>query len=208
MFPTCNGRLWADISQLALKHRQNRSQHQRIIVFTCSNIHEEEPELVKLAKAMKKTNISVDFVAFGDLSSTKTKRLEAFIENVKSSDGSYLAVIPPGPQLISDQLISTPILGGDGTARPTNSGGDGGDTGGGDAFEFGVDPSQDPELALALRMSMEEERARQDREEKAKQAADKEKMEGIPEESEPLLDKNGQPSEDKDKKDDDKMDTA
>ena len=29
-------------------------------------------------------------------------------------------------------------------------------------FEFGVDPSLDPELALALRMSLQEEKARQD----------------------------------------------
>lgn len=160
---------------------------------------------------MKKTNVSVDFVTFGDLSAGKTKKLEAFVENVKSGDGSYLAIIPPGPQLISDQLISTPILGGDGTVRPSNGAGDGGDAGGGDAFEFGVDPSQDPELALALRMSMEEERTRQERQEKAKAAAaaaaEKEKMEDIPEESEPLLDKDGKASGSKDQKDDDKMDT-
>ena len=35
--------------------------------------------------------------------------------------------------------------------------------GGGAAFEFGVDPNIDPELALALRISMEEERQRQER---------------------------------------------
>lgn len=29
-------------------------------------------------------------------------------------------------------------------------------------FDFGVDPNMDPELALALRISMEEERARQE----------------------------------------------
>lgn len=31
-------------------------------------------------------------------------------------------------------------------------------------FEFGVDPNEDPELALALRVSMEEQRARQEEE--------------------------------------------
>lgn len=43
--------------------------------------------------------------------------------------------------------------------------GTGGGVGGGDAFaEYGgVDPSMDPELAMALRVSMEEERARQER---------------------------------------------
>ena len=33
-------------------------------------------------------------------------------------------------------------------------------------FEFGVDPNEDPELALALRVSMEEQRARQEDEAK------------------------------------------
>jgi 26S proteasome regulatory subunit N10 len=41
-------------------------------------------------------------------------------------------------------------------AGPSGSGG-----GGGGSFEFGVDPSMDPELAMALRMSLEEEQARQ-----------------------------------------------
>lgn len=36
-----------------------------------------------------------------------------------------------------------------------------GSTGG---YEFGVDPNEDPELALALRVSMEEQRARQEAE--------------------------------------------
>lgn len=38
-----------------------------------------------------------------------------------------------------------------------------GSTGG---YEFGVDPNEDPELALALRVSMEEQRARQEAETK------------------------------------------
>lgn len=35
---------------------------------------------------------------------------------------------------------------------------------GGSGFEFGVDPNEDPELALALRVSMEEQRLRQEEE--------------------------------------------
>ncbi len=42
--------------------------------------------------------------------------------------------------------------------------------GGAGGFDFGVDPNLDPELALALRVSMEEERARQ--EAASKRAAD------------------------------------
>ena len=42
---------------------------------------------------------------------------------------------------------------------------------GGGAFEFGVDPNEDPELALALRVSMEEQRARQEAESKTEGGA-------------------------------------
>jgi 26S proteasome regulatory subunit N10 len=164
---------------------------------------------------MKKNNVSIDFVAFGELDEDVIKKLEAFNENVKGGEGSHLAIIHPGPGLLSDQLVTSPILGGDGSA---GAGGMGGGEGGGDGggFEFGVDPSMDPELALALRMSMEEEKARVEKENKAKAEAEaKAALPEIKEEDEagqPLLNKDGEPSgsgaaEHKDdKKDDDKMD--
>ncbi|RDL38609.1 uncharacterized protein BP5553_02949 [Venustampulla echinocandica] len=207
------------IAGLALKHRQNKSQRQRIIVFTCSPIPEDEKSLVKLAKKMRKSNVSVDFVAFGELDDDTTKKLTAFNENVKGGEGSYLAIIPPGPGLLSDQLVTSPILNGDGTGAAAGLGtaAEGGEGGG---FEFGIDPSVDPELALALRMSMEEEKARQEKQNKEKAEADaKAALPEIKEEDEaaqPLLSKDGEPSKTgpKDtKKDDggddaDKMDTA
>jgi 26S proteasome regulatory subunit N10 len=209
---------YADLepAQLALKHRQNKSQRQRIIVFTCSPIPEDEKTLVKLAKKMKKNGVSIDFVAFGELDDDNTKKLTSFNENVKGGDGSHIAIIPPGPGLLSDQLVTSPILNGDGSAGGVGAGGEGG--GGGEGFEFGIDPSVDPELALALRMSMEEEKARVERanKEKAEQEA-KEKAAALPEikeedeASQPLLNQDGEASAGKeDKKDDDadKMDTA
>ncbi|KAG0647825.1 26S proteasome regulatory subunit RPN10 [Hyphodiscus hymeniophilus] len=202
------------IAGLALKHRQNKSQRQRVIVFTCSPVPEDEKALVKLAKKMKKNNVSIDFVAFGELDDDVTKKLEAFNENVKGGEGSHLAIIPPGPGLLSDQLLTSPILNADGSA---GAGGMGGGEGGGDGggFEFGIDPSVDPELALALRMSMEEEKARVEKQSKAEADTGKAELPEIKEEDEagqPLLNKDGEPSgsgtaEDKDKKDDDdKMD--
>jgi len=207
------------IAGLALKHRQNKSQRQRIIVFTCSPIPEDEKTLVKLAKKMKKNNVSIDFVVFGELDDDVTRKLTAFNENVKSGDGSHLAIIPPGPGLLSDQLVTSPILNGDGSVGPGGVGGgaEGGDSGG---FEFGFDPSMDPELALALRMSMEEEKARVDKQNKEKEEAEaKASLPEIKEEdesSQALLNKDGEPSRSgegddakEDKHDDgDKMDTA
>lgn len=185
-------------------------------MFTCSPIEEDQKELVKLAKRMKKTGISIDIVAFGELGEETTKKLEAFSENCQSAEGSYLAVIHPSSNLLSDSLVTTPILGSDSSSGGAGEGGSSAEGGsaGESSFEFGVDPSVDPELALALRMSFEEEKARQEKEKKAKEAAEgKTDLENIAEgdEKQPLLDDQGQPSGSKDKKDKDgdpdKMDT-
>ncbi|KAL2182822.1 hypothetical protein L209DRAFT_760079 [Thermothelomyces heterothallicus CBS 203.75] len=193
------------VASLALKHRQNKSQRARIVVFVCSPIEEGEKELVVLAKKMKKFSISVDFVLFGDMDEENQAKLEAFNREIKgNTDSSHLVVIPPSSRLLSDQLISTPILLGEGAAG--GAGGLGGDAGGSsEDFPFGVDPTQDPELALALRMSMEEEKARQEKRAREEaEAAKKNSLESVKEEGEsaPLLDKDGQPSGSK--KDDDK----
>ncbi len=162
---------------------------------------------------MKKNTVSVDFVAFGELDDDTTKKLSTFNDNVKTGDGSHLAIIPPGPGLLSDQLVTSPILSGDGSAGAVGEGAAEG--GGGAGFEFGVDPSMDPELALALRMSMEDEKMRQEKANKEKadqEAKEKGSLPEIKEEDEakePLLNKDGEPSGSGDKKDDeDKMDTA
>ena len=172
---------------------------------------------------MKKGGISIDFIAFGELESETTQKLEVFNENVKGGEGSHLAIIPPGPNLLSDSLVTTPILAGEGGAGARGAEeGIGAETGS-DGFEFGVDPSMDPELAMALRMSFEEEQNRLEKQRREQEEAEKKsKLEGIPEEGQPLLDQNGEPSgsgdADKaegskdgkdDKRDDgDKMDTA
>lgn len=147
---------------------------------------------------MKKNNVSIDFIAFGDLDPENTKKLEAFNENIKGGDGSHLEIIQPGPSLLSDHIISTPILAGEGVApRGGESGAEGGGDAGGGGFDFGVDPSADPELALALRMSMEEEKSRQEKEAKTGEGAKEPGLEGIPEESgenQPLLNADGEAS--------------
>jgi 26S proteasome regulatory subunit N10 len=166
---------------LALKHRQNKLQKQRIIVFVASPIEDTSQNLVRLAKKMKKNNISVDIINFGE-ESHNTSKLEAFIEAI-GQETSHLVTIPPGSYLLSDMLLSSPILmGEDGAPPPGLSAGMGGDASG---FEFGIDPSLDPELALALRMSLEEENARQQAEaQRAARDAEGSNLASVPEESE------------------------
>ena len=92
---------------------------------------------------------------------------------VNSDDNSHLVTVPPGPHVLSDILLSSPIVqgedGGAAAAMATGGGGGGGDGG---FAEFGVDPALDPEFAWALRVSMEEERQRQENEAKAKAEAE------------------------------------
>jgi 26S proteasome regulatory subunit N10 len=137
---------------LVLKHRQNKNQRQRIIVFVASPIQEDESSLVKLGKKLKKNNVAIDVISFGQEQENESK-LSTFIEAVNNNDNSHLVSIPPGPQLLSDVLLSSPIICGE----------DGPPPGFGGNFEFGVDPNLDPELAMVLKMSMEEERARQEK---------------------------------------------
>ncbi|KAF9518401.1 hypothetical protein BS47DRAFT_1371038 [Hydnum rufescens UP504] len=149
------------IAQLALKHRLNKNQRQRIIVFVGSPLVADEKSLVKLGKKLKKNNVSIDVVSFGEAEENDS-RLRTFVDTVSSADNSHLLSIPAGPHLISDAIISSPILAGEDGIPGGIDGDPAGATGGGQNFEFGVDPSLDPELAMALRLSMQEEQARRD----------------------------------------------
>lgn len=172
------------IAQLALKHRQNKNLRQRVIVFVGSPLEaaspESERELIRLARKLKKNNVALDVVAFGDgieeAGEGGHSILRAFVENASSSDNSYVPhpfsrpsrpphthtythrhylAVPPGPHLLSSMILNSPILASDrgipDELAATVPGGVGGAAGGGagtSQFEFGVDPSLDPELAM------------------------------------------------------------
>lgn len=74
------------------------------------------------------------------LQEVNTEKLTAFVNtlNGKEGTGSHLVTVPPGPSL-ADALLSSPILAGEGGTMMGLGASD---------FEFGVDPSADPELAL------------------------------------------------------------
>lgn len=154
--PTGNMRFISGIkiAHLALKHRQGKNHKTRIIAFIGSPIQVEEKDLIKLAKKLKKEKVNIDIINIGE-EDANTDLLNKFIETINGKEGtsSHLVTIPPGPHL-SDALVSSPILQGE-------EGGSAAAGGGGGGYEFGVDPNDDPELALALRVSMEEQRARQ-----------------------------------------------
>ncbi|KAJ9097761.1 hypothetical protein QFC21_004799 [Naganishia friedmannii] len=175
-----------NVAQLALKHRENKNQRQRIVAFVASPIGGGqgsssgaaaglEEQLVKLGKKMKKNNVAIDIILFGDEGMENEEVMGKFVEACQSGDNCHIVSIPPGPHLLSDLIASSPILAADGGAfaasAAAGASGDGdidmaalggGGGGGGDDFG-GIDPSMDPELAMAIRMSLQEEEERQRR---------------------------------------------
>nr|XP_043631907.1 26S proteasome non-ATPase regulatory subunit 4 homolog [Erigeron canadensis]XP_043631915.1 26S proteasome non-ATPase regulatory subunit 4 homolog [Erigeron canadensis] len=165
------------VAQLALKHRQNKKQQQRIIVFAGGPVKYDKKVLEMIGKKLKKNSVALDVVNFGEEDEEKKEKLEALVAAVNNNDSSHIVHVPAGSNALSDVLLSTPIFtgdgeGGSGFAAAAAAAAAGGVSG----YDFGVDPNLDPELALALRVSMEEERARQ--EAAAKKAADESSKQG------------------------------
>lgn len=147
-----------------LKHRQGKNHKMRIVLFIGSPLVADEGEVVKLAKRLKKEKVNVDIVSFGD-HQANNDLLTAFINalNGKDGTGSHLVSVPRGSQL-QEALISSPIIQGKFSSwfLPGSfsqcpflgEDGLGGAGLGGAGFEFGVDPNEDPELALVKRKNL------------------------------------------------------
>ena len=143
------------IAQLALKNRSNKSQRQRIIVFIASPLpHDIAEELIKVGKNFKKNSIAVDVINFGDEETINgnVDLLVSFINTVNNADNSKLVNVPPGPHNLSDMVASI-LQDGDAPVPSAASFG-------GQFNEDGIDANMDPELAMVLRASMEEENER------------------------------------------------
>ena len=153
------------VASLALKHRRNKLGGQRVVCFVGTPVTEDVKALQKTGRMLRKNNVTLDIVGLGEHEGNKEK-LQALVDAANGSTensenmGHYVPV--PEGVVPSDVLASSPILG---------AGGAGAVAGGaavaaaanGFADFGGVDPNMDPELAMALRVSMEEERARQER---------------------------------------------
>jgi len=148
-------------AQLALKHRKNQNQRQRIVVFSGSPVMADQEALVKLGKKLKKNGVAVDVVSFGESVESEAK-IQAFIEAVSSDSNSHMVTVPPGTNILSDVVLTSAIISEDGGAGAPMA-----DVGSSSAVATGdgayVDQNLDPELAMAIRISMQEEEERQRR---------------------------------------------
>jgi 26S proteasome regulatory subunit N10 len=156
------------VAQLSLKHRQNKNQRQRVIIFVGHPLKEEEKDFEDLGQFLKRNAVAVDVINFAH--PENIPKLTALVTAANSSENSHFLDVPLGVAMITDVLIASPIINESENAGAANVGGGGagaavGSGPGAQASQFqeygGVDPNLDPELAMALRISLEEERARQ-----------------------------------------------
>ncbi|GJP50339.1 hypothetical protein CLOM_g9468 [Closterium sp. NIES-68] len=196
------------VAQLALKHRQNKNQRQRIVLFIGSPVPADTDTLVKAGKRLKKNSVAPDIpgasrhghAGEGGQAPEEEQRGAGHRELRVGGGGRAEAGQAGGAARRRQQQRQLPPraraawarcalgrahqlpcvhrgwggrqwLRSSSSRRGSGSSGSRGGGLGGD-FDFGVDPSVDPELALALRVSMEEERARQ--EAAARKAAEQE----------------------------------
>ena len=139
-----------------MKHRKNKNGGQRIIIFIGSPIDEDLSQLLKVGKQLKKNNIAVDVINIGEIDENSEKLAEFIKVANGSDDNCHLITIPAGVSPL-DALAASPVMrGGDAGFGQVPEGGGGG-------FEDygGIDPSMDPELAMAIRVSTEEARAKE-----------------------------------------------
>lgn len=127
-------------------------------MFVASPVVLDSAELIKLAKRLKKEKVNVDIVNFGE-EEANNQLLTEFINTLNGKEGTSSHLISvAAPANLSDALFSSPLFQGeDGSSLPA---------GFGPGFQYGME--DDPELAMALRISMEESRMRQEAESKQK----------------------------------------
>lgn len=104
-----------------------------------STITEDIETLKILAKKLKKNTVAVDIVCFGDVSEEQVNKVQTFVNTIQNEDNSHCIIVEPG-KILSDELIASPILG----AGAAGMGG------------MGNLEEEDPDLAAAIRMSLEE----------------------------------------------------
>lgn len=146
------------VAKMVLKHRQDKSLKQRIIIFVCSPIQEKPAELKRFGGQMRKQGVAIDIVSFGTVERNH-EALAALHEGVDKKGNTALLEVQGG--ILADQTQALAYGSGNGGGEGEASGMDvdgGGEArgGGGGAAGMeldGLDPSLDPELVEAIRAS-------------------------------------------------------
>lgn len=131
---------------------------EEIILFHCSvvlgdvkKIQQYKTDLKKILKKLKKNKVSLKIINFGEVESNNEFWSDISADFAGDDVISVISFMPDSGMLLWEQIKSFSQF---------NSANDNGDA----FLEYGgIDPSMDPELAMALKMSLEEEQQRQAR---------------------------------------------
>jgi 26S proteasome regulatory subunit N10 len=173
-----------NIATLTLKHRQNKNQKQRIILFVGSPLKHSIEEMVQTAKKLKKYNIAVDIISFGNVDENR-EHLQQFYNNVNNANNSSVQEVPVGFNIM-DVLFSSAIFNEGGYDVPVenvaqNTGSNQGARSGGGMSQFERD------MHLAIQQSLEEEKKNDDVPKKETKVEKKDDIEITPIEEEDEL---------------------
>lgn len=137
-----------------------------MIIFVGHPLKEQEADFEELGVRMKRNNVAIDVINFAH--PENVPKLQALVNAANNNGNSHFLDVPLGVSMITDVLIASPIIneGMEGMDMGAMGGADvaGAGAGAPAQSEFadygGINPNIDPELAMAIRISLEEERAR------------------------------------------------
>ncbi len=154
-----------NIAMLVLKHRQNKNQKQRILLFVASPINHKNDDIVLLGKKLRKNNVAIDVISIGNID-TNREAVNLLVNTTNNSNNSHLMEVESN-QYIVDCLFGSPILNEDmfddqsnnipvnqGNVQQNNPGANVNIQQGGGLSQFERD------INLAIQQSMEEEERR------------------------------------------------
>ena len=140
-----------NIAILCLKHRINKNQKQRIILFVGSPVKATKENLVQIGKKLRKYNVAVDIISFGNVEENK-ESLNTLLNEVNNSNNSSILEVEIGSNIV-DALFTSSIIGAN-NVEQDNVGGQGANPQGN---QQPMQLSQfERDMNLALQMSLEE----------------------------------------------------
>ena len=138
------------IAILCLKHRINKNQKQRIILFVGSPVNSKPENLVQIGKKLKKYNVAVDIISFGNVDENR-ELLNTLLKEVNNSNNSSIIEVPLG-SYIMETLLSSPIMG---MNNMDAGAGAGANPGAGQQEPIGLSQFE-RDMNLAMQMSLQE----------------------------------------------------
>lgn len=161
------------IAQLALKHRINKNQKERIIVFVANEIRENESEIVDICRKMRRNNTQIDIINI--CNNANVNLLKTIIDTVNVEDQSYfLNYEKQSTESLNEVTRKSPIMYNNANQNQNQGG-------------FGDE--MDDELQEVLRISLEEEQKRLAELQKQREDVKNEEEEKLLKEAEEIVNK-------------------